>query len=243
MRVTAKAQRSDGWWAIEVPEVAGVFTQARRLDQIPAMVADAVALVAGVKAADVIVDVEPITDLDSIVAEAREARRIADEAGARASELMRFVLADVVQAGYTVRDAGQLLGISPQRASQLTAPFVAKADPHEDQSAAIHSKVSEAQLAAAVRRYRKFVEEVAAKVQDPNVQSAGPDVAWNRGLEHVTPPGQIRFAVKSNQQCGGMVKVIDFSTETSPTSFFAPTRHPQHSQSTVVGRLRKRQRV
>ena len=53
MKVTAKVTRSGDWWAVEVPEVEGAFTQARRLDQIPEMVADAVHLLAGVPAEDV----------------------------------------------------------------------------------------------------------------------------------------------------------------------------------------------
>ena len=32
MKVTAEATRSGGWWAVEVPEVDGAFTQACRLD-------------------------------------------------------------------------------------------------------------------------------------------------------------------------------------------------------------------
>jgi hypothetical protein len=43
MKVTAQARRTGDWWAVEVPEVDDVFTQANRLDQVPAMVADAVA--------------------------------------------------------------------------------------------------------------------------------------------------------------------------------------------------------
>lgn len=41
MNVTAQARRRDGWWAVEVPEIPGLFTQAKRLDQIPNMVRDA----------------------------------------------------------------------------------------------------------------------------------------------------------------------------------------------------------
>ena len=41
--VTAIARRYDGWWAIEVPEIPGLFTQVRRLDQVAAMVKDAAA--------------------------------------------------------------------------------------------------------------------------------------------------------------------------------------------------------
>lgn len=48
MRVAAEITRSGEWWAIQVPEMPGVFTQARRLEQVPEMVRDAVALMADV---------------------------------------------------------------------------------------------------------------------------------------------------------------------------------------------------
>jgi len=42
MNVTAYARPAPGgWWAVEVPDVPGLFTQARELDQIPEMVRDA----------------------------------------------------------------------------------------------------------------------------------------------------------------------------------------------------------
>ena len=53
MKVTAKVTKSGDWWAVEVPEVDGAFTQARQLDQIPDMVADAVHLLTDVPAGDV----------------------------------------------------------------------------------------------------------------------------------------------------------------------------------------------
>lgn len=36
--------RDDGWWVISVPELRGVFSQARRRDEVEAMARDAVAL-------------------------------------------------------------------------------------------------------------------------------------------------------------------------------------------------------
>lgn len=33
-RLTVEATRSGGQWAIEVPEIPGLFTQAKRLDQV-----------------------------------------------------------------------------------------------------------------------------------------------------------------------------------------------------------------
>lgn len=59
MRVTALCTRSDGWWAVDVPEVDGAITQARRLDQVPAMVVDAVALLTGEDPTTIEVDVQP----------------------------------------------------------------------------------------------------------------------------------------------------------------------------------------
>lgn len=43
MKATANATRQGGWWAIEVREIPGLFTQARRLEQVPEMVIDAAA--------------------------------------------------------------------------------------------------------------------------------------------------------------------------------------------------------
>jgi len=44
MKLTAECQRSGGWWAVEVPEIPGLLTQARHLDQVASMVRDAAAL-------------------------------------------------------------------------------------------------------------------------------------------------------------------------------------------------------
>lgn len=44
MKVTARAERSGQWWIVAVDEVDGLFTQTRRLDEIPDMVRDALTL-------------------------------------------------------------------------------------------------------------------------------------------------------------------------------------------------------
>ncbi|MDZ7576820.1 MAG: hypothetical protein U0904_01375 [Candidatus Nanopelagicales bacterium] len=59
MNITAKCERADGWWAIRVPdEVPGVFTQARRLDQVAEVAAAAVGSMLAVDPATVRVAVE-----------------------------------------------------------------------------------------------------------------------------------------------------------------------------------------
>lgn len=40
---TVRTERSDGWWAIIMPQLRGVHSQARRLDLVPAAARDAIA--------------------------------------------------------------------------------------------------------------------------------------------------------------------------------------------------------
>src|SRR5450759_835444 len=52
MTYTARARRSGAWWAIDVPDLPGVYSQARRLDGVESMARDAIAL---------FLDVDPAT--------------------------------------------------------------------------------------------------------------------------------------------------------------------------------------
>lgn len=121
MKVTAQVQRSGDWWVISVPQIPGVFTQARRLSQVPDMVRDAVRLMEGDEARDVEVEIVAHTEIDELLGETLAARSAADEAAAIASELTVRAAKALTASGITVRDAGHLLGVSPQRVAQLTA--------------------------------------------------------------------------------------------------------------------------
>ena len=120
MNVTAVARRVGGWWAVEVPELPGLFTQAKRLDQVVGMVADAAEL-AGYPGVTVSLDVHLAPENRAVVADAkakRENLRAAEQAAASASRAAaRRLRGD----GLTVRDVAQLMGITAQRASQLLA--------------------------------------------------------------------------------------------------------------------------
>ncbi|GAB2707524.1 type II toxin-antitoxin system HicB family antitoxin [Arthrobacter bambusae] len=48
----ALVERGEGWWVVEVPEIDGLFTQARTLEEVPAMVLDAATLLSGRPAHD-----------------------------------------------------------------------------------------------------------------------------------------------------------------------------------------------
>ena len=122
MKVTANVQRSGGWWAIEVPEVPGVFTQAKRLEQVADVVADAVSLMLDVPFVSINVTLVPVLpepfaeDLHSAKKAAADAARAGDEA----SLAMRKVVAELRNdAGLSVRDVAALLEVSHQRVSQL----------------------------------------------------------------------------------------------------------------------------
>ena len=122
MKVTATATRIGDWWAIEVTDMkGGLHSQARRLDQVAATVADAVALVADVPRNTIEVNVIPkLPPRDAeLIDAARHASQEAARAAELASQLSRQAVAQLRSEGMTVRDVGGLLGVSPQRVSQL----------------------------------------------------------------------------------------------------------------------------
>ena len=119
---TARCRRVGDWWAISVPELKGVNTQARRLEKADAMVRDAIALFLDVPADSFDIKIEPILprDLQKKVGRARRVRGEADVLQAEAVTVSAAVAADLVQRAHlTVRDAGRVLGISHQRIAQL----------------------------------------------------------------------------------------------------------------------------
>ncbi|MGL4178020.1 MAG: antitoxin HicB [Dermatophilaceae bacterium] len=119
MRVTAT--RSGDWWAVEATHAGQpVYTQARRLDQIETMVRDAFVTL-GLDIADEPVDVVPTIEGADLARRAREASKSAVEAAATASESMRKAVEGLQSQGLPVRDVAVMLGISPQRVSQIAA--------------------------------------------------------------------------------------------------------------------------
>ncbi|MDY5128050.1 transcriptional regulator [Actinotignum sp. SLA_B059] len=118
---TARATRDEGWWVVEVDEVPGLFTQARRLDQIPDMVRDALALFPEVEG-----DPDAATiDVIPCGKEAQQARLAFDlhEQATKDMETATRVMASTAQTlsqeGISYRDIGSLLGISFQHAHKL----------------------------------------------------------------------------------------------------------------------------
>ena len=120
MKVTAEATRVARGWAVSVPEVP-VYTQARRLDQVAMMAADAVGTLEGIPHADIEVEVrvqlpEALqADLDRAKRARQEASDLEREASAGFIEVAR----ELAREGLTLREVGSILGVSYQRAGQL----------------------------------------------------------------------------------------------------------------------------
>lgn len=118
---TARAHRSGRWWGIDVPELRGVFTQAKRLDQVEEMARDAIGLFLDVPLDSFEVNVQPVLspDVRLVVDDAITARRDLLEQQAAAAAKSRQAVQKLVALGLPLRDIGAVLEISYQRAGQL----------------------------------------------------------------------------------------------------------------------------
>lgn len=131
VRVTAKAERSGSWWAVEVPEIPGLFTQARRLDLVPSMVIEAASLLdVELEPDDVVVNPQ-LPEADTLsVSRARQASADARRVASVAYDASRDAVARLRGDGLSVRDVATLMGLSPQRVSAIeNEPKSATAEP------------------------------------------------------------------------------------------------------------------
>lgn len=123
MRYEVHAHRQDRWWAIDVPALSAVHTQAAHWDDVETMAREAIALALDVDEADVEVVARPViaSDPDALnrLAEARNAATTAATDAHQAA--VDAAVALVRREGLPMREAGRLLGLSHQRVHQLLA--------------------------------------------------------------------------------------------------------------------------
>lgn len=119
---TAEATRGEGWWVVQLREEPGLLTQTRRLDQIPDMVRDALELFPELESdpASAIIDVVVTGDLEAQAAYAREKTNAALKAREEANAAMRAAVKSLSERGLSLTDIGSMLGVSYQRAQQLS---------------------------------------------------------------------------------------------------------------------------
>ena len=119
---TALVSRDGKFWHIEVPEIDRV-TQARTINEVDDMARELIAIMTGAEPGAVGLDVR-IQLPDSVEAHLSEVERARDaeaEARSRAATELRAAAAELKNAGLSVRELGAVLGVSYQRASQLTS--------------------------------------------------------------------------------------------------------------------------
>ncbi|HYZ56192.1 MAG TPA: hypothetical protein VE733_22195 [Streptosporangiaceae bacterium] len=120
-RVEVERGQSGRWWVLSVPEVPGAHSQARRLEQAGDVARDLIALMTDEAPDSFELDVhlkipEDIRrELDQSAALREEATR----AQAEAARLSRDAARRLHDQGLPLRDVGEVLGVSFQRAKQL----------------------------------------------------------------------------------------------------------------------------
>ena len=118
--------REDDVWLADIPSLAGAHTYSRTLAGLDQAVREVVVL-----AVDLPDDEMPHVrldylfhtgdpELDDVAAEVRALRTRADKLANAAAARTSSAAAMLVARGFSVRDVAALLGISPQRVSQLT---------------------------------------------------------------------------------------------------------------------------
>ena len=116
--------RSGDWWSITVPALDGVFSQAKRLDQVEARISEAIALMLDIDEGDVCsldVVVTPPERVADLLTTLEDSVSAADEATRTAMSVQREVAELLRAEGLPMRDVGEFLGVSHQRVSQLLA--------------------------------------------------------------------------------------------------------------------------
>lgn len=127
--------RDDRWWMIVVPELDGYVTksgavhcsdttQARRLSDVEREARDFICTVTDKAPSEVAMNITITVDgidLTERTGRVRNHRKLADQYAALAQEEAKALARDLAARGVAVRDVGEALGVSFQRAQQLTS--------------------------------------------------------------------------------------------------------------------------
>jgi predicted RNase H-like HicB family nuclease len=109
-----------GMWVASVPSVPGAHTQGRTIDQARRRIREALSLwVDDGDRAHLEFEVQLPVAMRTRVKRALELRKSAEATARQAADATERALVSLVDAGLSRRDAGELLGISRQRAQQI----------------------------------------------------------------------------------------------------------------------------
>jgi len=112
-----------GWWVVRVPEIPGCLTQGRSIAEGRRRIREAMALFIDESAAEqatLVDDVRLPRDVMRQIRLVAAKRALAERMRENAGEVTRAAVQQLTgQAGLSVRDAAEMLGISFQRVQQL----------------------------------------------------------------------------------------------------------------------------
>lgn len=120
-RVQAELGRSGRWWVIAVPDVSGAHTQVRRLAEAEEVARELISLMTNQPADSFSIEVDVLLpeDVRRDLDQSAKLREQAAHTQARAAQLTRHAARLLRERGLPLRDVGQALGVSIQRAKQL----------------------------------------------------------------------------------------------------------------------------
>ena len=118
----ATARKEGRWWFVDVPEL-DTAGQARSACEAEAVAREVIGLVLDVDPAtvNVTVTIEVPETVKATWQEARARETVAREQETIAASLARKAVRELRTQGFTLKDAGAALGLSPQRIHQLAA--------------------------------------------------------------------------------------------------------------------------
>ena len=120
MEITARAERQEDGWLIDVPSLGNFKTTSKRLDKATEQIKLMAETATGESKCDIIVKVEAvmpgiICDIEAAQTKMHAAAKMQEEA----SNEIRDVVSRMRDEGLTMRDIAILLGVTPQRVAQL----------------------------------------------------------------------------------------------------------------------------
>jgi predicted RNase H-like HicB family nuclease len=120
-RYRAVFERDDtGTWLARVPSIPGCHTYGRTLGQTRARLREALGLwISRPETAEIDEDILLPSDLKAAIRRSRRTRERAEREQEHAQEETRAAATALVGDGVSLRDAGELLGLSHQRVQQL----------------------------------------------------------------------------------------------------------------------------
>ena len=122
-RYTAKFERGERYWVVQLKEQPGCITQARTIAQGRERIREALSLFIGSAAdtAEIKVEATLPTSVRKVVDRSRSERQRAEEEAAKAAKSTERAVKAMLEIGLSTRDAGELLGISRQRVHQVAS--------------------------------------------------------------------------------------------------------------------------